>query len=230
MEQFLLTLQPHGHILISWNLLQVPLSCSFFCVGPIGSALRPFTCLQRSCLITPCQKVNRRRSCRWMANLSLLPSRVCQSRLLTAPVVTLSPLITQPLFSADGNGEGFFSMISFSLSVSVCIIPGLLICALLILVAVQRYVWCRCFLLQKLNQSQWDPVFSQFPRASLGDLTLCCPQAADVWEIYPYQLLERWLGPCLLSQVHFSVVLVLNLCTALPVTQQQVTSFPFPQA
>lgn len=218
MEQFLLTLQPHGHTLISWSLLETLLSCNNFCAGPTGSVLDPFTCLQRSCLVTPCQKVNKRWSGTWMA---LLPSRVCQSRLLTAPMVTLSPLITQTLFPAGGNGEGLLSK-NFFQFVSKCLHcprPADL-CSANLSGCTEASLWCCCFLLQKLNWSQWDPVFSHFSRASLGDLTSCCPQAADVWEICPQQLLERWLGPCLLSQVHFGVVLWLNLCTALPVTQQ----------
>lgn len=131
MEQFLLTLQPHGHLLISWSLLQTLLSSNFFCADPIGSALDPFTFLQRSA----CQNVNKWWLGRRTDTLILLSSRVCQSRLLTTPEVTLSPLVTQMLFSAHGNREGHFSS-NFFQFISKCL----------------HHPRCCCFLLQKLHE------------------------------------------------------------------------------
>lgn len=137
-----------------------------FCADLTGSAWGPFTCLQRSCLITPCQKVNKIWSARWMVHLTLFPTWICQSRLLTAPAVPLVSLITQNLlFSAAGNGKGLLSngLIQFASKCLHC-----------------PWVTDLCF-----------ADLTGCLRHLCGAATsFCRPKAARVWEIYPYPLFE----------------------------------------
>lgn len=140
MKKFLLTLQPHGHFMISWSLLQTQLSYNFFCAIPIESALDPFAC---------CQKVNKSWSGRWMDNISLLSSSVCQNCLLTALMVTLWPLISQPLLST----EGLFpkKLLPFCLHNP----RAADLCSTNLSGCTEASLWYCCFFLQKLSQSQW---------------------------------------------------------------------------
>lgn len=120
------------------------------CADLTESVWCSFTCLQSSCLIMPCQKVNKRWSARWMTSL---PTWVFQSRLLTAAVVPLVSLITQNLlFSAAGNGEGLLSNGLFQF-VSKCPLP--LGCWSVLCWSYwlsEESLWCCHFLLQKFYQ------------------------------------------------------------------------------